>query len=184
MEMNPLGLAKFIILQPTLEPHGYSVSPEFEDLSLPTTLVEFSLPVLFQCHRQNCLSLLLVHDLQNFLFALLSYFRLLSTFNSGSLFKLWGIRHQWAYHDCYCPRRESSRASKDMGVSWLADSLSITVTERNCLGHADIPPNDASAQIRTETPLSQLLPPPVGLLGDHRFTDRNSRALFKSLSHI
>lgn len=92
--MNPLGLAKFIILQPTLEPRGYSVSPEFEDLSLPTTLVEFSLPVLFQCHRQNCLSLLLVHDLQNFLFALLSYFRLLSIFNSGSLFKLWGIRHQ------------------------------------------------------------------------------------------
>lgn len=92
MEKNPLGLAKFIILQPTLEQGGYSVSPEFEDLSLPTTLVEFSLPVLFQCHRQNCLSLLLVHDVQNFLFALLSYFRLLSTFNSGSLFKLWGIQ--------------------------------------------------------------------------------------------
>lgn len=63
MENNPLGLAKFIILQPTFEQGGYSVSPEIEDLSLPTTLVEFSLPVIFQCHRQNYLSLLLVHDL-------------------------------------------------------------------------------------------------------------------------
>lgn len=38
MEKNLLGLAKFIILQPTLEQGGYSVSPEIEDLSLPTTL--------------------------------------------------------------------------------------------------------------------------------------------------
>lgn len=53
----------------------------------------------------------------------------------GSLFKLQGYReHQWEYHDCHCPQGEFLRASKDTGVPWLADSLSITVTKPNRLG--------------------------------------------------
>lgn len=70
----------------------------------------------------------------------------------GSLFRLQGCRERpWEYRDCPCSLRESLRASKDTGVSWLADSLSITATKPTCLGHRDTVshPDNRSAQIWT-----------------------------------